>query len=129
MSAMVQLSVDWGNCAGETYRFDGPGEFVVGRARDCDIQVPDTSDFKDVSFHHCALRMEPPKIWMNVYESHAGTFVNHLKVSPTVGQIRLYDGDEVQVGKVRLSIHIVEHDAADSFHLVGAASNGLDTRE
>ena len=54
MSSMVKLSVDKGNFAGETYRFDAPMEFVVGRARDCDIQVPDTSDFRAISLHqHC----------------------------------------------------------------------------
>ncbi len=79
MSSMVKLSVDMGHFAGETYRFDGPMEFVVVRARDCDIQVPDTPDFKDISLHHCALHIEPPRIWLSVFESKAGVFVDDLK--------------------------------------------------
>ena len=129
MFSMVKLSVDKGNDAGETYRFDGRREFVVGRAGDCDIQVPDTNDYKDISLHHCVFHIEPPKIWLSVLESRNGTFVNEMKISPTVGQFRLYDEDEVQLGRLRMSVHIVEHDAAESFELAGAFDNGFETRE
>ena len=129
MSSMVKLSVDKGNFAGETYRFDAPMEFVVGRARDCDIQVPDTSDFKAISLHHCAFCIEPPRIWLSILESRAGTFVNDLKINPSVGQIRLYDEDEVRLGQVRMSVHIVEHEDAESFELAGVADHGFETRQ
>src|SRR5882757_290365 len=114
MASIVKLSVDKDGFSSETYRFDGPMEFVVGRAKDCDVQLPNISDYRDISLHHCALHIEPPKIWLNVFESKAGVFVNELKISPTVGQIRLYDEDEVQLGQLRMTVHIVEHDVAES---------------
>jgi len=127
--SIVKLSVEMGNSDVETYRFDGPMEYVVGRANDCDIQMPDTHDYMDISLHHCTLHIEPPKIWLSVQESKNPTFVNELKIGPTVGQFRLYDEDEVELGPVRMLVHIVEHDDADSYELVGVSGHGMETME
>ena len=124
-----RLAVEMGGFAGEIYRFDGPVEFVIGRASDCDIQVPDSCDFKDISLHHCALHMEPPRLWLSVYESNAGTFVNDLKISPTVGLLRLYDEDEVRLGRLRMSVHIVEHAAAESLQLAAVSGSRFELRQ
>ena len=46
MSTTVKLSIDHGHTHEATYRFDEPAEFVVGRAQDCEIGMPDTPDYK-----------------------------------------------------------------------------------
>lgn len=119
MPSMVNLSVEISRDSGETYRFVGPGEWVVGRAGDCDTQVPDSSDFVDISQHHYLFHIVPSRNWLRVLKNSIGTFVNVLKISPTVSQFRVYDEGELLLGPLRMPVHMVEHDAAESFELPG----------
>lgn len=120
MSSIVMLSMEQGGCDSVDYRFDEPTEIIVGRARNCDLTVPNTAMFRDVSLHHCLLRIDPPRIWVRDLESRHGTFVDDLKISSMVGQFRIYDEDVVQLGPVRMTVRIHEKDAAESGMVVGA---------
>lgn len=110
----VQLTINKGNTCDETLGFERPLDFTVGRAPDCDVELPNTSEFLDVSQHHCRFRIDPPKIWLSALEAKSGTYVNDLKISPCVGSFRLYDGDEVRLGHVRMRVHIPERTIAQA---------------
>lgn len=119
MSSIVMLSMEQGSYGSVDYRFDEPTEIIVGRANDCDLIVPNTTKFREVSLHHCLIRIDPPRIWVRDLESKNGTFVDGLKISSMVGQFRIYDEDFVQFGPMRMTVRIHEKDAANSAMSVG----------
>lgn len=120
MPSIVMLTIDQGSYGSFDYRFDEVTEIIVGRAKDCDLAVPDTAMFRDVALHHCLLRIDPPRIWVRDLESKNGTFVDDLKISSKVGHFRIYDEDVVQWGPVRMTVRIHEKETSDLEIAVGA---------
>jgi pSer/pThr/pTyr-binding forkhead associated (FHA) protein len=91
----------------------------VGRAPDCDLQLPNDWDCANVSRHHCLLEINPPAIRIYDLNSRNGTFVNGDRIQgeaaiPSSDQTNsgvevgrsLTDGDEVQIGKVVLHVSV-----------------------
>jgi pSer/pThr/pTyr-binding forkhead associated (FHA) protein len=76
-------------------------EFVIGRAHDCNLQLP--SGF--VSRHHCELIVDESEqaIRLRDLGSRNGTFVNDTIVDE---ECELKDGDKLTVGCIPFEIHI-----------------------
>jgi len=103
------------------YVYDEPGVCVVGRAYDCDIQVPSDDEHLQVSRHHCLLEINPPEVVVHDLGSTNGTFVNGRKIGQwprdaeteappeDLFPVELKDGDEVQVAAPALRLRVEVH--------------------
>jgi pSer/pThr/pTyr-binding forkhead associated (FHA) protein len=101
--------------------FDQPTQCVVGRADDCDIQLPPDFAHADVSRHHCLLRIEPPVVHVRDLGSKNGTFVNgenigqrQLNQNIEEADLRAFrerdakDGDEIRLGGTVFRVGVIE---------------------
>jgi eukaryotic-like serine/threonine-protein kinase len=115
----VTLAVTQGTLIGKEYVFEGLSRCMIGRANDCDIQLPNDCFYADVSRHHCLLEIAPPAVRVHDLESRNGTFVNGVRIKrPSDTQLdglddpshplgeELKDGDEVQLGNLRLRVRV-----------------------
>ena len=82
-----------GGRAGEMFPLEG--ETTIGRSPDCDVFLDDVT----VSRRHAVLIDEGGRFAIEDQGSLNGTFVNRKRVESS----QLEDGDEVQVGKYRLT--------------------------
>ena len=82
-----------GGRAGEMFALEG--ETTVGRSPDCDIFLDDVT----VSRRHAVLRERDNGFFIEDQGSLNGTFVNRKRVESA----QLDDGDELQIGKYRLT--------------------------
>jgi eukaryotic-like serine/threonine-protein kinase len=119
-TARISLTVVRGELPEKEYVFEEPTRCTIGRAEDCDIQVPADYQQVVVSRHHCCLEMEPPAIRVRDLGSRNGTYVNGLSIgqrarhlSPEEADLReftaheLKDGDELEVGNTIFRVAIV----------------------
>jgi predicted component of type VI protein secretion system len=77
------------------------GEFMVGRGSECHIRP--NSDW--VSRQHCLLRITRAMAYVRDLGSTNGTLVNGVRV---IGEQKLLDGDQVQVGPLVFEAHLEE---------------------
>lgn len=102
------------------FDFEEPQLCIVGRARDCDIPMPEGDENLSISRHHCLLEIDPPTVRVHDLGSTNGTYVNGVKIPRGRAKqeqrngIALRDGDEVAVGPVRLRVHVPEESAGDN---------------
>jgi FHA domain/zinc-ribbon domain len=82
-----------GGRAGEMFQLDG--ETTIGRSPDCGIFLDDVT----VSRKHAVLRERDDGFFIEDQGSLNGTFVNRKRVESA----QLDDGDELQIGKYRLT--------------------------
>jgi hypothetical protein len=83
-----------GGRAGESFKPAGP-RTRIGRSPDCEIFLDDVT----VSRNHAVLVEEDGKYSVEDQGSLNGTFVNRKRID----QARISNGDEVQIGKYRLT--------------------------
>src|SRR5580765_2212116 len=83
-----------GGRAGEHFVPSG-ARTVIGRSPDCDVFLDDVT----VSRRHAVLVEEGGRFSIEDQGSLNGTFVNHKRVD----RVELENGDEVQIGKYRLT--------------------------
>jgi sulfur carrier protein ThiS len=83
-----------GGRAGETFNPEGEST-TIGRSPDCGIFLDDVT----VSRRHAVLIQREGGVFIEDQGSLNGTFVNRKRVESA----RLEDGDEVQVGKYRMT--------------------------
>jgi hypothetical protein len=83
-----------GGRAGESFK-PGTGRTVIGRSPECDIFLDDVT----VSRRHAELSRDADTFTIRDLGSLNGTFVNRRRIE----QAELYDDDEVQIGKYRLT--------------------------
>jgi hypothetical protein len=83
-----------GGIAGETFTPAGP-RTLIGRSPECEVFLDDVT----VSRRHAELLLEGEQFTIRDLGSLNGTFVNRQRVESAV----LQDGDEVQVGKYRMT--------------------------
>jgi pSer/pThr/pTyr-binding forkhead associated (FHA) protein len=83
-----------GGRAGETYRLDRD-RLTIGRSPDCDVFLDDVT----VSRRHAQLVQRDDGYAIEDLGSLNGTYVNRRRVESQ----RLEDGDEVQIGKYKLT--------------------------
>jgi len=116
----VILKVARGRLQEQEYVFTDRTHCILGRAEDCDIQVPLDQDHADVSRHHCLFELDPPAVRVRDLGSRNGTFVNGEKVgqnpfrpaTPESGVWHstvtraLCPGDVVRVGSTEIRIDV-----------------------
>jgi hypothetical protein len=83
-----------GGRAGETFR-PQPGRTRIGRSPDCDVFLDDVT----VSRNHAVLVEREGGFYVEDQGSLNGTFVNRRRIDTQ----RLENGDELQIGKYRLT--------------------------
>lgn len=86
------------------YRFDGPGEFVIGKSKDCDIQV----EMEYISRKHAILINDGKRLKIQDCGSSNGTYVNgyvckdtYLKAKDTIyipGLFIVVEADGIMIG-------------------------------
>jgi pSer/pThr/pTyr-binding forkhead associated (FHA) protein len=95
------------------YVFTEPTRCIIGRAEDCDIQLPSSHGHVDVSRHHCMLEIGPSSVRVRDLGSRNGTFVNGEMIGQRpknqpleeanlseFASVELKDGDELRVGHI-----------------------------
>jgi pSer/pThr/pTyr-binding forkhead associated (FHA) protein len=115
----ITLTVTQGNLKGKEYLFDSPARCMIGRAGDCDVQLPSDYFHANVSRHHCVLEIAPPTIRVRDLGSRNGTFVNGVRIErppdqrpneqddpPVATSIDLRDGDELQLGNTAFGVTV-----------------------
>ena len=120
LPARITLTVAQdGDLVDREFVFDEPCECVIGRAADCDIQIPTDTEHTDVSRHHCTLEIHPPHVQVRDLGSLNGTWVNGKKIGqrpanepseesglwPSAAHA-LKHGDELRVGHVVFQVAI-----------------------
>ena len=115
MTVKITLTFTNGTLQAQKRDFTEPGQCVIGRSNDCDIQLPTTLEFMEVSRHHCVLTIDPPALQVRDLGSRNGTFLN----GQNIGQRRpsefpgaseagtwhtLKEGDELLVGETTIRV-------------------------
>jgi pSer/pThr/pTyr-binding forkhead associated (FHA) protein len=80
MNSQIRLTVTEGSLQGKEVVLDHRGDYVVGRAGDCDIHLPVDAAYSGVSRHHCVLAFDPPLLRVRDLGSLNGTYVNGDKI-------------------------------------------------
>lgn len=107
------------------YVLDQPQTWIVGRARDCDIQLPADDVHVDVSRYHCQIEADPPLVRVRDLGSTNGTFVNGELIGAgplprgatpdsALPAWELTDGDEIRVGGAVLHVRVSAAAEADA---------------
>src|SRR5262245_32291542 len=121
----ITFSVAHGRFEGKEYVFYNPKRLVVGRADECDLQLPLDCDHANISRRHCLFETDPPRVRVRDLGSRNGTFVNGVNIGQrperqSPGEVdpdafaayELQDGDTVRMGSTVLRVGIAE--AADT---------------
>jgi hypothetical protein len=101
----ITLTVIAGPSTGQTFTFDRPDRFLVGRSPKAHFQLaPDQHKDLGVSRLHFLIEVNPPLCRLHDLESRNGTYVNGVRVASCA----LANGDEVRAGITVLRVSIVE---------------------
>ncbi len=76
MPAKVTLTVTEGKLQGKQFSFDCRTTCIIGRAKDCNIQIPNDAEHETISRYHCLLDINPPDIRVRDLGSLYGTYIN-----------------------------------------------------
>lgn len=117
MNPTITFTICGGSLDGREYTFDHSCHCVIGRSHDCDIQLPSTLEFLDISRHHCLLEIEPPDVHVRDLGSRNGTYLNGMKIgqrqepwlvggpeSEDATGFELWDGDQLRIGHVTFRV-------------------------
>lgn len=74
--AKVILTITKGKLKGKQFPFDSRTICIIGRARNCNIQIPDDEYHSTISRYHCLLDINPPNIRIRDFGSRNGTNIN-----------------------------------------------------
>ncbi|GAB4375931.1 MAG: hypothetical protein Kow00121_22260 [Elainellaceae cyanobacterium] len=115
----VVLAVTEGNLAGQVFEFRDRTTCIIGRAKDCNLQLPNDEYHKTISRYHCLLDINPPTVRIRDLGSLHGTYVNGQiigrrqpnQTAEEVAQMNfpehdLAEGDEIKLGKTVFQIRI-----------------------
>jgi hypothetical protein len=97
--------------------FTRPGKYVIGRSSDCDLQLPTTLEFMEVSRHHCVLDIEPPAVQVRDLGSRNGTYINGENISQRrrgdfpgasaeASWHVLKEGEELRIGSTTVRVEV-----------------------
>lgn len=103
----VVLRIESGVAAGREFSFAGPDRFLVGRAREAHLRLPENEPF--VSRNHCLFEISPPNLYLRDLESLNGTYVNGTRTAATC----LQHGDHVRIGNTVMTV-LVDPSETDS---------------
>lgn len=119
MSAKVILTITEGSLKGQKFIFDERTACIIGRAKDCNPQLPNDNAHRFISRYHCLLDINPPDIRVRDFGSRNGTYVN----SQMIGKRRsdqtrsegarmvfpecdLKEGDAIKLGNTVFQVNI-----------------------
>jgi pSer/pThr/pTyr-binding forkhead associated (FHA) protein len=127
MSKKITLTVTRGSLKGTTFVFEEPTRYTIGRAGDCDLSLLHEPGNSEVSRHHCELEIDPPRVLVRDLGSLNGTYVNGQNIGQRPAFLApecfpreeiqdrlLRPGDEIQVGRIVLSIGLMGAASSDS---------------
>ena len=110
-SAKVTLTVTKGNLKGQTFQFQDRTTSLIGRAKDCNPQLPNDEAHITISRYQCFLDINPPDVRIRDFGSKNGTYVNGKNIgqrqedqTPEEGrkmnfpEYDLQDGDVIGLG-------------------------------
>jgi len=119
MTARVTLEVVRGLIKGKKFVFEDRATCIMGRAKDCDPQIPSPKGKATVSRHHCLLDINPPAIRVRDFGSLNGTFVNGEKIGQRkrgqqagsnewvkFREVDLKHGDKIRIGRTVLRVSV-----------------------
>ncbi|MBR8840456.1 MAG: protein kinase [Stigonema ocellatum SAG 48.90 = DSM 106950] len=117
MLTKVTLTITEGSLKGQEFIFDSRTICVIGRAKDCNPQLPDDEAHKTISRYHCLLDINPPDIRVRDFGSKNGTYVNDTKIGQrqpdqtpeegaklTFPEYDLHTGDEIKLGNTVFAV-------------------------
>ncbi len=120
MPGRVTLQVREGPLAGTAYDFPERTTALLGRSRECTIQIPVHEECQIISRMHCLLDINPPDIRVRDFGSLNGTDVNGKRigsrpVDQSIEEARqeqypefdLHDGDTITLGETVLHVEVV----------------------
>jgi pSer/pThr/pTyr-binding forkhead associated (FHA) protein len=118
MGATVTLTLRAGRLEPRQFVFSEPTKVVIGRAKDCSLQIPSGWDHQLISRHHCIVDIDPPMARVHDLGSCNGTYVNGQLIGcrgqPLAGDRVLQDGDELRLGSIVFGISISPRVEADA---------------
>lgn len=119
MSAKITLTIIEGELSGRKYTFDSRTSCIIGRAEDCNIQLPNDKEHSTISRYHCLLDINPPDVRIRDFGSKNGTYVNNQKigqrqanqtpqesVNNDLPEYDLQDEDKIKLGNTIFSISL-----------------------
>ena len=119
MSAKITLTVTEGKLRGEQFCFKSRDTCIIGRHKDCQIQIPDDKYHNTISRYHCLLDINPPDIEICDLGSRHGTYVNGKCIGRRsenqtalqgtklkLAQYKLGDGDVIRISNTAFRIAI-----------------------
>jgi pSer/pThr/pTyr-binding forkhead associated (FHA) protein len=89
--------------------FSGPARCVVGRGRDCDLDVGNDEVDCLVSRRHCVLEIDPPQVRVRDLGSLNGTYLNGESIGQRGQDTTAHpvtDRDEIWVGTNVLRVEV-----------------------
>jgi pSer/pThr/pTyr-binding forkhead associated (FHA) protein len=139
-SAKVILAIAQGSLQGQQFTFSERTTCLIGRAGDCNIQLPDDQAHNTISRYHCILDINPPNLRIRDFGSKNGTYVNAKKIgqredgqTPEEGakinfpEYDLKTDDLIQLGETVFLVTIESAEIpANIYSLQSAPSNNID---
>lgn len=114
------LIVIAGSNVGEMHKIDADSDSVLGRSVDANIRLIDDG----ISRHHCRIRSEGGKLYIEDLASRNGTFCNGSRCT----HHELQDGDKLQLGKTTILKFSYQDHLEENFQkqmLESALTDGL----
>ena len=115
----VSLTATKGPLQGRKFEFENAGEYLIGRATECHIPIPQHLENLDISRHHCLLDIDPPVIRIRDLGSRNGTYINGCKIGQrrsdqapedadlaACAYCRVVQDDEIRVGHTEFRVSI-----------------------
>lgn len=118
MATRLTLHVLRGTTPGQEYVFDAPSVCKIGRAAECEVRLPNSWEYLDVSRRHCLITILSDAVRVRDLGSRNGTYLNgtgigrrdkHLPLAEAPAELtehQLTDGDELQVGDTVFRVDI-----------------------
>lgn len=110
MQPVIRLTVKEGSGRTRRFCFRGKTACVVGRARDCEIQLEDDAKKPRISRHHCKLEIDVPFIRVIDLGSKHGTWIDGKRLGPETPAGReeiLKNGDVLRVGDTAIQMDVM----------------------
>lgn len=103
----IILTIIEGPYKGKQFFFEDRNTCIIGRADDCNPQLPDDENHNQISRYHCLLDINPPLIRIRDFGSLNGTYINNIKIgqrkegeTPSQGAKREYPIHDLTTGDV-----------------------------
>jgi serine/threonine protein kinase len=121
---MLTFEVLRGPMEGRTFELEGPGPFVVGRGRECAVQI---AQDRRVSRRHFRIELRPDGLRLLDLGSRNGTYLNLRKVgggrarSLPATPVSVSGGDRIRLGRTELLVRVNAPSSREGSDGAGAA--------